>query len=469
MKRFLCFPLAVVLVLTGPRTPAFGEAIVTLKSGTVLRGDIVSDTNDVLQIRAFNANRTISSLRNLPRSDIQNVQIETPAEAAERIDFFALSKFQLDPDQEQSSSFYAQWIAAFERFLKDYPNSDKAAIIQQHLEDCRAELKHIADGEVKFANKWMSPEEKKPQALAKQLAESESQRDALAKTITKLRGELQEGQAHLQRLQDTQQPVYATRFVYRMQGGAPVGAPIGTERYATGQTQAVPNPERPGVLAAIANYQKQISANEVTLSGLNTKIQSLKFEIPQAQSAYEAVLARAKEAALQAAKPPPPPVAAPVVAPPVVVEPSWMAKNGKALAIGGGILLLLLLILAWPFKLLLRKLEQAQAERDEQRRIARANLKNLFDKIFAEGERPSGPNVPEGRIVPIGIGEDSYGGGRWFVIGDSYIWAVQNNGRDEDNWVYNNVTTKGHGAVGARIAMDPEWADAIDTEANAAK
>src|ERR1035437_5446221 len=126
LKRLLIIPLAIAILFeAGMLTAAFGEAIVTLKSGEVLRGDVVSDTNDVLQIRAFNATRTISSLRNLPRSDVQNVQIETPAEAAERIDYFALSKFQLDSDQEQSSNFYVQWTAAFEKFLKDYPKSDK--------------------------------------------------------------------------------------------------------------------------------------------------------------------------------------------------------------------------------------------------------------------------------------------------------------------------------------------------------
>ena len=124
---------------------------------------------------------------------------------------------------------------------------------------------------------------------------------------------------------------------------------------------------------------------------------------------------------------------------------------------------------ALALKRLLQKLKQAEAHRDEQRRVACANLKKLFDRIFAEGDRPAGPNAPEGRIVPIGKGEESYGAGRWFVIGDAHIWAVQNNGRDEDNWLYNNVTTKGRGAVGARIPTDSEWADAIDAEANAAK
>jgi hypothetical protein len=324
----------------------------------------------------------------------------------------------------------------------------------------------MTDGEVKFGNRWMTPVEKKPLALAKELAGLERQRDVLAKTIARLQGDLQEGQAHLQRLQDSQQPVYATRLVRDGRGNI-----AGTERYATGQMQTVPNPERPGVLAAVAKFQQQLGADQAALASLNVKTQDLKFQIPQAQRAYEAALARANQAAVQAAKPPPPPVAPIVVPPPPVVAPpeSWLASNWKGLAIGGGILLLLLLILPYPFKRLLQKLKKAEAQRDEQRRVACANLKKLFDRIFAEGERPAGPNAPEGRIVPIGKGEESYGGGRWFVIGDAHIWAVQNNGRDEDNWVYNNVTTKGRGAVGARIAMDSEWADAIDAEANAAK
>src|ERR1017187_94214 len=164
-----------VLVAAGWLATAFGESIVTLKSGDVLRGDIVSDTNDVVQIRAFNANRTISSLRNIPRPDIQTIYTETPAEAAERVDYFALSKFQLHPDQEQSPDFCTQWIAAFEKFLRDYPKSDKAATVRQRITVCQAELKHVADGEVKFGDRWMTPVEKKPLALNKQLTDLERQ------------------------------------------------------------------------------------------------------------------------------------------------------------------------------------------------------------------------------------------------------------------------------------------------------
>ena len=457
--------MVVMLFVTGMLNAALGEAIVTLKSGAVLRGEIISDTNDVLQIRAFNSNRTISSLRNFPRSDVQNVQIETPAEAAERIDYFALSKFQLDPDQEQSSNFYAQWTAAFEKFLTDYPKSDKATIIQQYAGACRAELKHLTDGEVKFANRWMTPEEKKPLVLAKQLAELENQRAVLAKTVATLQGRLQGRQQQLQTLTDTQEPVYETRLV---------GPNHYSQRFATGQTRTVPNPDRPAVLGDIIACQQQIASGAATLAGFDSKIQVLKVQIPQAQRAYEAAVAKANREAAQAATPPPPPqrpVTAIVVAPPpaAVAPESWVARNWKGLAIGGGILLAIVLILIYPLKRLLQKLKQAEAHRDEQRRVACANLKKLFDRIFAEGDRPAGPNAPEGRIVPIGKGEESYGAGRWFVIGDAHIWAVQNNGRDEDNWLYNNVTTKGRGAVGARIPTDSEWAEAIDAEANAAK
>jgi hypothetical protein len=454
-----------LLFVTGLLTTALGESIVTLKSGEVLRGDIVSDTNDVVRIRAFNANRTISSLRNVPRTDIQNVYNETPVEAAQRVDYFALSKFQLNPDQEQSTEFYTQWIDAFGKFLRTYPQSDKATIVQQRIEACQSELKHVADGEVKFENRWMTPVEKKPLSLAKQLADLERQHDSLAATIGEARGKLQGLQVKLGTLQDTQKTIDNTRIVGVDQFGRSTA-----QHYLTNVT--VPNPERPRVQAAIVACQQQIGAGEPVLASLSAKIQNIKFQIPQAQRAYEIALAKAnqKPAPVVAAPPPPPaPAAEPVVAPPVVAAPQpWIVRNWKGLAVGGGILVVLLLLI-YPLKRLLQRSERTEAERDEQRRVARDNLKKVFDEIFAEGERPAGPNTPDGEIVPIGKGEDTYGGGRWFVIGDSHIWAVQNNGRDTDNWVYNNVTTKGHGAVGARIPINTELADYINTEASAAR
>ena len=106
-------------------------------------------------------------------------------------------------------------------------------------------------------------------------------------------------------------------------------------------------------------------------------------------------------------------------------------------------------------------------ERDKQRRIAREHLKKLFDRIFVEGERPAGKNTPEGEIIPFGNGHVATGGERWFVVGPSYVWAVQNNGRDDDNWVLNNVETGGPGAIGARVMAEEDVVDSIKTLAQA--
>lgn len=154
--------LVVALVIAGAITPAFGESTVTLKSGETLQGDIISDTNGVLQMELHNVSRSITFHRDISHDDIQTIQTETTAQVAERTAYESLAKFQLNPNQEQSAGTCGQVIAVFRKFLIDYPNSDKAPAIQQRLDAWQAELRHVSDGEVKFGNKWMTPEDKKP-------------------------------------------------------------------------------------------------------------------------------------------------------------------------------------------------------------------------------------------------------------------------------------------------------------------
>jgi hypothetical protein len=412
--------LTALLLLSGILTAALGESIITLKSGEVLKGDVVSDTNDVLQIRAFSANRTVSSLRYIPHTDIQTIQTETAAQAAERVASFALSKFQLNPDQEQSTDFYAQWIATFEKFLTDYPDSDKAPIVQGHLETCRTELKHVTAGEVKFEDRWMTPVEKRPLSLKKQLLSLKKQLADLQRQEALLIATLQQREGDHWKL--SQEQINSTGHAYDV-----------------------------------------VVAKENDLTFLVSKVQG---EYDSAQSlATQAI--DSQKSSQTSTSPPPESVVAIGVAPTGLAHEPWISQHWKGLAIGGGMLLLISLVGAYSVRRIMQKLEQIETARNEQRRVAREKLKKVFERIFMEGERPKGQNVPEGEVIPIGKGEDAYGGGRWFVDGDSDIWAVQNNGRDDDNWVYNNVITKGHGAVGARIPMDTELADYIKTEANA--
>jgi hypothetical protein len=180
-------------------TSAFGESTVVLKSGETVQGEILSDTNGVLQMKVHNANRTISYQRDISHDEIKNIQTENAAQSAERTAYEALSPFQLNPNQEQSADNCNQVIAAFQEFLIDYPKSDKAPSIQKRLNAWQAELKHVSDGKVKFGDKWMSPEAKAPrvehwqkqmhfqaaqntlESLKKKLSELQRQRDELAK------------------------------------------------------------------------------------------------------------------------------------------------------------------------------------------------------------------------------------------------------------------------------------------------
>lgn len=102
------------------------------------------------------------------------------------------------------------------------------------------------------------------------------------------------------------------------------------------------------------------------------------------------------------------------------------------------------------------------AQREEAQRITqkRELLAQIFDQIVSSGEYPTGDHLPEGQRVDVRP-QDLYGGGRWFVIGPDYVWAVINNGADGDDWSFNNVRTGGAGAIGRRVPTAPDLVSRI--------
>ena len=83
------------------------------------------------------------------------------------------------------------------------------------------------------------------------------------------------------------------------------------------------------------------------------------------------------------------------------------------------------------------------------KRAIAQRIKEIACEIRETGERPEGDNTPVGdRLFDS---QDIYGGGDWFVVGTEYLWYVQNNGMDGDNWSLNNVRTGGAGAIGHRV------------------
>ncbi|HTS15945.1 MAG TPA: hypothetical protein VMP11_00075 [Verrucomicrobiae bacterium] len=473
-----------VLVCICPLLVARGESIITLKSGAVLQGDIVSDTNDVVQIRAYSHNHTISSLRDVARSDIQGIYLETTAEVAERTDYEAVSKFQLDPNQEQSIEWYNQWIGVFQKFLDSYPASDKANAVRQYIELCQTESQNVADGKVKFAGKWMTAKEKRVQvaqaaieSLKARLADFQRQRAKLTENLGVAQGNLAGAQQKLQSLQDVQVPINQTATssgIRRDSTGRIISAPVQTRQQFTGAYQTVPNSEKPAVLSQIQFYQQQVGQGQAMLASLDPQIADVQqVQIPRAEQAYRMAVAQLHEVPRpvvanveQPAPPPPPPPPPPaeVSTPPTVAAPvqPWFVRNWYWIVFGSvGILALAGLVSMPLLKRRAVQLEALEEQQNQQRRFMYEQLRKIFERIFVEGQRPAGKYKPEGEVVPLGQGEDASGGGRWFVVGPEYIWAVHNNGRDDDNWALNNVVTDGHGAIGAYVAADEELVKSV--------
>lgn len=66
-------------------------------------------------------------------------------------------------------------------------------------------------------------------------------------------------------------------------------------------------------------------------------------------------------------------------------------------------------------------------------------------------------NLPQITFPAIEVsGATIYGGGMWFHADENYLYIVQNNGHDGDDWSWNNYRTGGAGAICKRFQMCDE-------------
>jgi hypothetical protein len=109
----------------------------------------------------------------------------------------------------------------------------------------------------------------------------------------------------------------------------------------------------------------------------------------------------------------------------------------------------------------------AEDKMKEEKRKAFEERKQVVDYIKKNGDNPG---HKEGEMVEVDGEEYAthrgdlklYGGGDWFIIdGNKWIWYIENNGSDGDNWSWNNVRTWGAGAIGWRIPYDKDIAEKI--------
>ena len=169
-KPLLVFVVfALLLVAVGVR--AEEDDSVTLNSGEIFKGRITSLTDTDVTIEVTNERHTIFTTQTIAKSDIKEVYKPTPEQRQENAAYQALDRYQLNPNQELKPADYSEGIAAFEKFLATYPNSEHATNITARQTAWRFEKFEVEHGRVKFADKWMLPDSKKP------LVEEQQRRD----------------------------------------------------------------------------------------------------------------------------------------------------------------------------------------------------------------------------------------------------------------------------------------------------
>ncbi len=160
--RYLILLIAFGLLLASRCALADEDDSVTLNSGEIVKGRITSQTDTDVTVEVSNERHTIFTTRTIARSDIKEIYKPTPEQRREHAAYEALGRYQLNPDQELKPAEYTEGIAAFDKFLAAWPNSEQATNVTARQTEWRFEEFEVEHGRVKFANKWMLPDAKKP-------------------------------------------------------------------------------------------------------------------------------------------------------------------------------------------------------------------------------------------------------------------------------------------------------------------
>lgn len=300
--------IALLLAFLVPRVWADS---ITMNSGDVLQGEIISETDSQVTIRISNANHSITYSESIPKSDIKTIEREAAearsererAEDEESTAYKALSRFQLNPNQEMSAAKCAQGMAACNEFLGKYPKSKFLADVQQRLTTLRNELGHVEKGEVKFNNAWMTPKEKKPlmeaylaqqkvQGLEAELKNAQEQRDRLIETLANTRRAIAEAQNIINNPPQTASaapppnPGPPRRRGLAARLAAPATAPQGD----SGPASSAPNNNAVNdAQSKLAAYQAQAAKMEKQLADLGTLIEDKTQKLAQAKAEADAL------------------------------------------------------------------------------------------------------------------------------------------------------------------------------------
>lgn len=111
------------------------------------------------------------------------------------------------------------------------------------------------------------------------------------------------------------------------------------------------------------------------------------------------------------------------------------------------------------------KLENAQNKYNATKRDLIRSFYTLFKNAVYISEDESNKICKEKKVLFPSIdieGHNIYGGGKYLHITDKYVYLIQNNGHDGDDWSQNNYMTGGAGAIATRIDVTAEVNDILE-------
>lgn len=284
----------------------FSDDCVTRDTGKVLCGEIVDETESVIKIKSQGVTWTLS------KTEIKLVQREAEIVKKQRADYNGLLTYVLNPNQEFGVETYDQSIAAFEKYLADYPGSPYAADVKQRLAEWQQEKNKVVAGKVKFAGQWMNPEEKKARVEKhenkQQLSQSTTRVTELKNTLASLErlheqilGRISADQETLRikQLEFDAEPASVNRPLLSQDlNRAPISSrgPRGQifQKPIQQATSLIPNPKKAQLKQLIDTVQARLTGEQAEAGRLETRIANVRAE---AQQAEQAIVTSVHEAA----------------------------------------------------------------------------------------------------------------------------------------------------------------------------
>lgn len=189
---------------------------IILKSGAVVEGTILSETDSQIEIETTNARRTIFQTKTIPKFDVQSIQRETPSQKAQQAlleEYRSTQLYQLNTLTNYTCAYYDQVTdSVFRRFINQHPDSVYVSEITGKITEWEAERALVATGKVKYRGQWLDAAD----------AEKQRQQDCSQAILQKgqdllAQGKVEEAARVFEKLQASGQVTSATNSAQLLQ------------------------------------------------------------------------------------------------------------------------------------------------------------------------------------------------------------------------------------------------------------